>query len=239
MVCYGIIRPVIFVTLPWTLHQTKALQTQSHWPHTMCLGLILHDLFASFFLKYISSFFYWFFRKSGILRMRALPATYVEGFHDLEAVKKMKYQPLGQTGMDVSKLSFGKVVSESFNQMQKCWDTPTKNRPFWLQIAAIRTSVRYKTHALPPLHPKQEPINWWTPVQSCSSKFWVCSSVASNLDKMRRGDHKFVNTASLFGPLGFFLEICRCKRSLPSPLHTSHHITLHHITSSVFVATSL
>ncbi|CAH3179617.1 unnamed protein product [Porites lobata] len=39
--------------------------------------------------------------------MRALPATYVEGFHDLEAVKKMKYQPLGRTGMDVSKLSFG------------------------------------------------------------------------------------------------------------------------------------
>ena len=126
MVCYGIIRPVIFVTLPWTLHQTKALQTQSHWPHTMCLGLILRDLFASFFLKYISSFFNWFFRKSGILRMRALPATYVEGFHDLEAVKKMKYQPLGRTGMDVSKLSFGKVVSESFNQMQKCWDTLTK-----------------------------------------------------------------------------------------------------------------
>ena len=78
------------------------------------------------------------FEKSGILRMRALPATYVEGFHDLEAVKKMKYQPLGRTGMDVSKLSFGKVVSEiSFNQMQKCWDTPTKNRPFSLQIAAI------------------------------------------------------------------------------------------------------
>ena len=77
-------------------------------------------LHASFFLKYISSFFIDFFEKSGILRMRALPATYVEGFHDLEAVKKMKYQPLGRTGMDVSKLSFGKVVSESFNQMQKC-----------------------------------------------------------------------------------------------------------------------
>ena len=79
-----------------------------------------HDLCASFFLKYISSFFIDFFEKSGIVRMRALPATYVEGFHDLEAVKKMKYQPLGRTGMDVSKLSFGKVVSESFNQMQKC-----------------------------------------------------------------------------------------------------------------------
>lgn len=91
--------------------------------------------------------------------MRALPATYVEGFHDLEAVKKMNYQPLGRTGMDVSKLSFGKVVSESFNQMQKCLDTPTKNRPFSLQIAAIHTSVRNKTPFLPPLHSKQEPIN--------------------------------------------------------------------------------
>ena len=80
----------------------------------------IHRAHSSFFLKYIRSFFIDFFEKSGILRMRALPATYVEGFHDLEAVKTMKYQPLGRTGMDVSKLSFGKVVSESFNQMQKC-----------------------------------------------------------------------------------------------------------------------
>ncbi|OAD62536.1 D-arabinose 1-dehydrogenase [Eufriesea mexicana] len=36
-----------------------------------------------------------------------LPATYVEGFHDLEAVKKMEYRPLGKTGLMVSKLSFG------------------------------------------------------------------------------------------------------------------------------------
>ena len=142
----------------------------------------LHAFHQSFFLKYISSFLLILFEKSGILRMRALPATYVEGFHNLEAVKKMNYQPLGRTGMDVSKLSFGKVVSESFNQTQKCWDTPTKNRPFSLQIAAIHTSVRNKTPFLPPLHSKQEPINWWTPVQSCSSKFWAWSSVASNLD---------------------------------------------------------
>ena len=164
--------------------------------------------------------------------MRALPATYVEGFHDLEAVKKMKYQPLGRTGMDVSKLSFGKVVSESFNQMQKCWDTPTKNRPFSLQIAAIHTSVRYKTHALAPLHPKQEPINWWTPVQSCSSKFWASPCAASNLDRERRGAQKFVNVASHFGPLGYFLESVDVREaSLPLPTHhiTSDHITPHHL----------
>ena len=41
--------------------------------------------------------------------MSHLPASYVEGFHDVEAVKRMKYQPLGQTGLTVSKLSFGKV----------------------------------------------------------------------------------------------------------------------------------
>lgn len=39
--------------------------------------------------------------------MNELPATFVEGFHDLEAVKKMKYQSLGRTGLTVSKLSFG------------------------------------------------------------------------------------------------------------------------------------
>ncbi|CAK9804072.1 L-galactose dehydrogenase [Anthophora quadrimaculata] len=36
-----------------------------------------------------------------------LPPTYVEGFHDLEAVKAMEYRPLGKTGLLVSKLSFG------------------------------------------------------------------------------------------------------------------------------------
>lgn len=41
--------------------------------------------------------------------MSNLPASYVEGFHCEEVVKRMKYQPLGRTGMTVSKLSFGKV----------------------------------------------------------------------------------------------------------------------------------
>ncbi|XP_015116198.1 L-galactose dehydrogenase [Diachasma alloeum] len=39
--------------------------------------------------------------------MSSLPATYVEGFHDLEAVRAMEYRPLGKTGLMVSKLSFG------------------------------------------------------------------------------------------------------------------------------------
>ncbi|XP_076236038.1 uncharacterized protein LOC143180296 [Calliopsis andreniformis] len=36
-----------------------------------------------------------------------LPPTYVEGFHNLEAVKSMEYRPLGKTGLLVSKLSLG------------------------------------------------------------------------------------------------------------------------------------
>ncbi|XP_015757013.1 PREDICTED: L-galactose dehydrogenase-like [Acropora digitifera] len=39
--------------------------------------------------------------------MNSLPATFVEGFHDREAVKKMKYKALGETGLTVSNLSFG------------------------------------------------------------------------------------------------------------------------------------
>lgn len=35
------------------------------------------------------------------------PPTYVEGFHDPEAVKAMEYKELGKTGMLISKLSFG------------------------------------------------------------------------------------------------------------------------------------
>ncbi|XP_046396572.1 L-galactose dehydrogenase-like [Ischnura elegans] len=36
-----------------------------------------------------------------------LPPTYVEGFHDLEAVKAMRYSSLGSTGLLVSHLSLG------------------------------------------------------------------------------------------------------------------------------------
>lgn len=37
----------------------------------------------------------------------ALPETYVKGFHDLAAVKQMPYVPLGNTGMNVSRISLG------------------------------------------------------------------------------------------------------------------------------------
>ena len=50
------------------------------------------------------------------------------------------------------------LMEENFpasnNQLQKCWDTLTKNRPFLLQIAASHRSLRYNTHQLPPLHSK-------------------------------------------------------------------------------------
>lgn len=37
----------------------------------------------------------------------SLPATFVEGFHDLEKVKKIKYVDFGKTGLKVSNLAFG------------------------------------------------------------------------------------------------------------------------------------
>ena len=40
------------------------------------------------------------------------------------------------------------------NQLQKCWDTPTKNRPFLLQIAPGHRSVRNNTDLPPPSHSK-------------------------------------------------------------------------------------
>lgn len=36
-----------------------------------------------------------------------LPPTYIEGFHDLEAVNAMKYKKLGKTDLIISELSFG------------------------------------------------------------------------------------------------------------------------------------
>lgn len=39
--------------------------------------------------------------------MAALPPTFVKGFHDEDAVRKMTYLPLGRTGLLVSKLSLG------------------------------------------------------------------------------------------------------------------------------------
>lgn len=39
--------------------------------------------------------------------MADLPPTFVKGFHNEESVRKMIYNPLGQTGLLVSKLSIG------------------------------------------------------------------------------------------------------------------------------------
>ena len=36
-----------------------------------------------------------------------LPATYKPGFHDEDAVRKMKYTPFGNTGLKFSRLGFG------------------------------------------------------------------------------------------------------------------------------------
>lgn len=36
-----------------------------------------------------------------------LPSTYVDGFHDVDAVKKMPYTPFGKTGMNFSAFGLG------------------------------------------------------------------------------------------------------------------------------------
>lgn len=36
-----------------------------------------------------------------------LPATFVPGFHDEAAVRRMKYVPLGSTGLMVSQIGLG------------------------------------------------------------------------------------------------------------------------------------
>lgn len=41
------------------------------------------------------------------MELTELPATYVEGFHDLESVKKMRYKRLGRTELYLSELSLG------------------------------------------------------------------------------------------------------------------------------------
>ncbi|XP_071942080.1 uncharacterized protein [Antedon mediterranea] len=41
---------------------------------------------------------------------QSLPSTYVDGFHNKDDVQKMKYRPLGETGMNVSCISFGGSV---------------------------------------------------------------------------------------------------------------------------------
>lgn len=46
--------------------------------------------------------------------MSGLPATFVKGFHDEEAVRKMEYIPLGKTGISLSKISIGGATLAPF-----------------------------------------------------------------------------------------------------------------------------
>lgn len=39
--------------------------------------------------------------------MDDLPATFVQGFHDEKAVRRLTYKKLGSTGLVISKLSLG------------------------------------------------------------------------------------------------------------------------------------
>ena len=48
--------------------------------------------------------------------MTDLPATFVKGFHDEAAVRKMEYRKLGRTGLMVSKLSLGGAVFSPFHE---------------------------------------------------------------------------------------------------------------------------
>lgn len=46
--------------------------------------------------------------------MTGLPETFIEGFHDEESVRLMKYEKLGRTGLMVSKLSLGGAAFSPF-----------------------------------------------------------------------------------------------------------------------------
>lgn len=47
-------------------------------------------------------------------KMSEMPETYITGFHDENAVRKMKYKVLGKTGLKVSELSLGTGGFSSF-----------------------------------------------------------------------------------------------------------------------------
>lgn len=49
-----------------------------------------------------------------VYEMAGLPSTYVSGFHDEDLVRKMKYIPLGETGISLSKVSIGGGTLASF-----------------------------------------------------------------------------------------------------------------------------
>ena len=49
-----------------------------------------------------------------------------------------------------SSWSYSRELSWCYNQLQKCWDTPTEKRPFLPQITHGHRSVNYNTDLLPP-----------------------------------------------------------------------------------------
>ena len=60
----------------------------------------------------------------------------------------------GELYQHTSKKTYWSKNLACYNQLQKCWDTPTKKRPSLLQIAPGQRSVRYNTDLLPPFHSK-------------------------------------------------------------------------------------
>jgi len=68
----------------------------------------------------------------------SLPPTYVKGFHDVEAVQKMRYSSLGKTDMMVSQLSLGAshfgAISKDAEREKLCIDIVSK---------ALRSGVNY------------------------------------------------------------------------------------------------
>lgn len=65
-------------------------------------------------------------------------ATYVKGFHVDEAVSKMAYNILGDTGMSVSALSLGKITASiqntnAFARMSTSFEIRFYKRPLGLE----------------------------------------------------------------------------------------------------------
>ena len=75
-----------------------------------------------------------------------------------------------------------------YNQLQKCWDTPTKNDFSCFKSLLVTGLWDIILNSLLP------------PIQSCSSKFWVWPCIASNFDKVWRREHKHKIMDRLFMP---------------------------------------
>ena len=66
-----------------------------------------HGMSSFFFFFFSSSFIFFFFFSSSSHRHSGLPSTFVPHFHDEASVRRMRYNKLGSTGMDVAALSIG------------------------------------------------------------------------------------------------------------------------------------